>query len=86
MPVSFHQRLSQTATKFKRKKAVVMRMALEQALKDLDDDAGLSSVVELQHPRQVFFPKVRIFSFVTCDSATRMGTLSEVDVVSWGCC
>lgn len=30
---------SQTPTKFKCKKAVVMRMALEQALKDLEDDA-----------------------------------------------
>jgi predicted DNA-binding protein len=39
MPESLHQRLSQTATRLKRKKAVVIRMALEQALKDLEDDA-----------------------------------------------
>lgn len=39
MPESLHQRLTQAAAKAKRKKAVVVRMALEQALKDLDDDA-----------------------------------------------
>ena len=39
MPESLHQQLSEAATRLKRKKAVVVRMALEQALKDLDDDA-----------------------------------------------
>jgi predicted DNA-binding protein len=39
MPESLHQQLSDVATRLKRKKAVVVRMALEQALKDLDDDA-----------------------------------------------
>jgi predicted DNA-binding protein len=39
MPESLHQRLSQTATRLKRKKVMVVRMALEQALKELDDDA-----------------------------------------------
>lgn len=39
MPESLHQRLSQAAARLKRKKAVVIRMAIEQALKDLDDDA-----------------------------------------------
>ena len=38
-PESLHQRLTQVAAKAKRKKAAVVRMALEQALKDLDDDA-----------------------------------------------
>lgn len=39
MPESLHQRLTQAAAKVKRKKAAVVRMALEQALKDLEDDA-----------------------------------------------
>ncbi|MBD2429226.1 hypothetical protein [Phormidium sp. FACHB-1136] len=39
MPESLHQQLSEAATRLKRKKAAVVRMALEQALKDLDDDA-----------------------------------------------
>ncbi len=39
MPESLHQHLTEVATRLKRKKAVVVRMALEQALKDLDDDA-----------------------------------------------
>jgi predicted DNA-binding protein len=39
MPESLHQQLSHAATRLKCKKAVVVRMALEQALKDLDDDA-----------------------------------------------
>jgi predicted DNA-binding protein len=39
MPESLHQRLSEAAKRLKRKKAAVVRMALEQALKDLDDDA-----------------------------------------------
>ncbi|MBD2425529.1 hypothetical protein [Phormidium sp. FACHB-1136] len=39
MPESLHQHLTDVATRLKRKKAMVVRMALEQALKDLDDDA-----------------------------------------------
>jgi hypothetical protein len=39
MPESLHQQLCEAATRLKRKKAAVVRMALEQALKDLDDDA-----------------------------------------------
>ncbi|MBD2429030.1 hypothetical protein [Phormidium sp. FACHB-1136] len=41
MPESLHQQLSEAATRLKRKKkkAVVVRMALEQALKDLEEDA-----------------------------------------------
>jgi hypothetical protein len=39
MPESLHQQLCEAATRLKRKKASVVRMALEQALKDLDDDA-----------------------------------------------
>ncbi|MBD2429425.1 hypothetical protein [Phormidium sp. FACHB-1136] len=39
MPESLHQQLSEAATWLKRKNAVVVRMALEQALKDLDDEA-----------------------------------------------
>ena len=38
-PESLHQRLSQTAAQLKPNKVVVGRLALEQALKDLDDDA-----------------------------------------------
>lgn len=39
-PESLHQQLSEAATRLKRKKVVVvMKMALEQALKDLDDEA-----------------------------------------------
>jgi len=39
MPESLHQQLCDVATRLKRKKAAVVRMALEQALKALDDDA-----------------------------------------------
>jgi predicted DNA-binding protein len=38
-PESLHQHLSEVSAKLKRKKAVVVRMALEQALKDLEEDA-----------------------------------------------
>ncbi|MGG6240794.1 hypothetical protein ACQ4N7_19405 [Nodosilinea sp. AN01ver1] len=39
MPESLHEQLSQKATQWNRKKAYLVRLAIAQALKDLDDDA-----------------------------------------------
>lgn len=39
MPESLHEQLSQVADRFGKKKAMLVRLAIAQALKDLDDDA-----------------------------------------------
>jgi predicted DNA-binding protein len=39
MPESMHQQLSLLATKKRQKKAVLVRLAIEQMLRDMNDDA-----------------------------------------------